>query len=304
VTENTTSAVRAADIERPLDLEEAAGMIDRPELLRVDVDAGLPVGDQRVIRPGIPQLGDDLDELAGPLVAQRMVGMRHAEIGAGRGVRRGDGVPRRAPAADMVERGKGARHAERIAVGRGRGGAEPDPAGRHGKRRHHRQRLEAQRIGRMRRRIGIEIVAHEDHVELAALRGPRDLLDRAQILEALDRARIAPAGDVASGSEDEEPEVHPPRRRHDHLRKMNTDGVQAPTVLPIQAKAMPLDQARSVMCAFGASGGRDTRSAALAVSSLITTSPGWLCGPQIVGQHHSVTIVFVIEQRTPLVPRL
>src|SRR5258708_37293214 len=76
----------------------------------------------------------------------------------------------------------------------------------------------------MRRWIGIEIVAHEEDVELAALRGPRDLLDRAQILEALDRARIAPAGDVASGSEDEEPEMHPPRRRHHDLRKMNTAG--------------------------------------------------------------------------------
>jgi suppressor of ftsI len=39
---------------------------------------------------------------------------------------------------------------------------------------------------------------------------------------------------------------------------MNTDEHSAPTVLQIQAKAMPMDQARSVICAFGASGGAAT----------------------------------------------
>jgi hypothetical protein len=53
----------------------------------------------------------------------------------------------------------------------------------------------------MRAGIGVEIVAHEDQVEPAALGGLRDLLDGREILEALDGARIAPAGDVAAGAE-------------------------------------------------------------------------------------------------------
>ncbi len=60
----------------------------------------------------------------------------------------------------------------------------------------------------MRLRIGIEIVAHEDQVEFAALGGLPDLLDRRKILKAVHRARIAPARHMAAGAQDEQAEMH------------------------------------------------------------------------------------------------
>ena len=75
-------------------------------------------------------------------------------------------------------------------------------------RRQHRQRLQPQRVGGMRLRVGIEIVAHEDQVELAALGGLPDPLDRRKILKAVDCARIAPARDMAAGAQDEQAEMH------------------------------------------------------------------------------------------------
>src|ERR1700741_1284073 len=81
-------------------------------------------------------------------------------------------------------------------------------AGGSGERGEHGQRLQPQRVRGKRRRGGIEIVAHEDEIELAALGGAADLPDRCKILEAVNRAGITPAGDVAACAEDEQAEMH------------------------------------------------------------------------------------------------
>ena len=47
-------------------------MIERTDLVRVDIAAGLLVGDNRVVLPAIPQTLDDIDELVGARVAQLM----------------------------------------------------------------------------------------------------------------------------------------------------------------------------------------------------------------------------------------
>src|SRR6266545_56731 len=81
-------------------------------------------------------------------------------------------------------------------------------AGRGGERRQHRQRFEPQRVGRMRGSVRVEVVAHEDQIELAALCGTADLLNGRKILKTVHRARIAPARDVAASAQDKEAEMH------------------------------------------------------------------------------------------------
>src|ERR1700738_5156627 len=56
--------------------------------------------------------------------------------------------------------------------------------------------------------ICVEVVAYEDQVELAALGGTADLLNRGEILKTVPRARIAPAGNMAAGAQDEQAEMH------------------------------------------------------------------------------------------------
>src|SRR6202008_4864174 len=59
----------AADIERPLYLEERAVMVDRAKFCRIDVETAPPVGDDGIIRPAVPQPPDDVEEFAGHFVA-------------------------------------------------------------------------------------------------------------------------------------------------------------------------------------------------------------------------------------------
>ena len=79
--------------------------------------------------------------------------------------------------------------------------------GRTAERGKHGQGFEPHRVGWMGRGIRIEIVAHEDQVELAPLGDGGDAANLVDILEIVERARIAPASDVAAGAENEEPEV-------------------------------------------------------------------------------------------------
>ncbi len=199
---------RAADIDGSLDLEEDAPVVERPYPRRVEIGAAFAVGDDGVVGPAIPQPLHHVDELGRPLVAAGMVGMLGAEIVGALAARRGDGVPGRAALADMVERGEGARHRPGVVVGRRHRGAQPDMRGAGRERGQHGERLEPQRVRRMRAGIGIEIVAHEDEVEPAALGDARDLLHRREILEARHRPGMAPAGDMAAGAEDEQPQMH------------------------------------------------------------------------------------------------
>ena len=64
-------ALRAArHVDRALDLEEPALVVERAHLAGIDVTAGRLVGDDRAVVPAIPQPADDIDELVGALVAQ------------------------------------------------------------------------------------------------------------------------------------------------------------------------------------------------------------------------------------------
>ncbi len=218
---------RAPDVQRPLHREMRPGVIEPPHPRRIDIDAGGAIRDDRVIRPAIPQAAHHIDELAGDGIALRMVRMQLAEIR--RRLRAGPRhrIPRRPPAADMVQRGEGARHGEGVAVGRRHRRAQPDMRRAARQRREHRQRFEPHRVGRMRARIGIEIVPHEDHVEAAAFGLARDGADRRHVLETVHRARIAPPRDMAAGAEDEQAEMH--LSRHATHRQKITRRSMAPT---------------------------------------------------------------------------
>ena len=161
-----------------------------------------------------------------------MVGMRRAEIIGALAARGRDGVPGGAPLADVVERGEDPRHRPGIVVGRRHRGAEPDAASAGGQRGQHGHRLEPHCVGGVRAGVGIEIVAHEDEVEPAALGDAGDLLDLAEILEARHRAGMAPAGDMAAGAEDEQPEMHLPLHGGDPATRVPSAVVRTGRISP------------------------------------------------------------------------
>ena len=60
-------------IERALDLEKPASVMQRADARRIEVEAGRRVGHDCPVVPAIPQPLDDIDELVPTRVAQRMV---------------------------------------------------------------------------------------------------------------------------------------------------------------------------------------------------------------------------------------
>src|SRR4051812_47511131 len=102
-------------VERTTHLEEPTLVIERTHLRRIDVSPVRLVGDDGAIVPAIPQATDDIDELVGALIAHFMlVVFVKIKIERGPGVGTGDDVPRRAPAADMVDRTEHAGDIERL----------------------------------------------------------------------------------------------------------------------------------------------------------------------------------------------
>ncbi len=130
-----------ADVERPLDPEEAALVVEAMHLRLVDKDAGLTVTDEGVVVPGIPQALDRIDIILGDLVAQFVLGMFAAVIAPRAFERRGYRIPSCPAAADEIDRGELAGNGEGIAI-RGRDRAdEADLRGRGGERRENGDRL-------------------------------------------------------------------------------------------------------------------------------------------------------------------
>ena len=134
----------ARHVQGPLDLEEAPLVVQRTDLVRVDIAAGLLVGDDRSVVPAIPQTRDDIDELVGAFIAQLVFEVlvaaeiqRHFRVG-GR-----DDIPGGAPVADMVDRAEGAGDVERLRKARRNGRAEADMGRAGGERGNQRRRLEA-----------------------------------------------------------------------------------------------------------------------------------------------------------------
>ena len=63
-------ALRAArDVERALDLEEPAMVVQRADARRIEVEASRRVGYDRPVGPTVPQALDDIDELIRDRVA-------------------------------------------------------------------------------------------------------------------------------------------------------------------------------------------------------------------------------------------
>ena len=202
---------RAHDVQRPARLEEAAVMVDAMDLVRIGEDAGVAVHDDGVLVPARPQLAADVHELMRSIVA--LVGRLHllAVIGRLVVVQRGDDVPRRAAARQVIERRPQPRGMERMLMAHRVGGAEPDMRGRGGHERQQREGIVLGRLGgvadRRRQRAGKGVgdvveVGEEDHVELAALADPGDVLVElglGPVVAGRRGARMPPHGDAVIG---------------------------------------------------------------------------------------------------------
>ena len=231
---------RARDVERALDLEVLADVVEEMDLVAVHVDAALLVAQQPAVFPAVPQAGDDLVELLGALVALG-VGQVLVEAEILRLVLdlRGHQVPAGAAAADMVDRGEAAGDVVGLVVGRGRRRHEADVVRDHGERRQRRRRLEldgARELGAGALAAGQRAAAghahrvlEEDGVELGGL---GDLGDVGVLLEVhvrrRDRIGMAPAREMVAGHAEEaaEPELPAsghggPMRQHCHPRRVS-----------------------------------------------------------------------------------
>ncbi len=95
---------RALDVERPLHLEELALVVERVQLVRIDEDAALLVGDVGVVLPGVPEPLHHVQVLARQPIAHvvgQVVGA--AEVGRAALQPGGHHVPPGAPAGDVIQ---------------------------------------------------------------------------------------------------------------------------------------------------------------------------------------------------------
>ena len=120
----------AGDVEGAVELEEGAAVVDGVLRGRVEVLAGGAVEGEGVVVPAVPELADDVDELAGAAVAVGVGGeLGVAEVAGGVVVGGGDDVPGGAAAADVVERGELAGDVVGLGEAGGDGAAEADARG-------------------------------------------------------------------------------------------------------------------------------------------------------------------------------
>ena len=180
-----TALRRAGGVERPARGEEAALEVDRAHLGGIDEHAALAIHHDRIGIPRLPELGHDLDELVGHLVAQVVLDMRvEAEVLRRALGRRGHEVAAHPALRHQVERGDQAREQiRRIEAGRDRR-HEAEPARRLRHQRHQRQRIVLRRPQRTRQveihRAAV-VVGHEhrileqQEVEAGALHRPGEI---------------------------------------------------------------------------------------------------------------------------------
>ena len=189
-------------------LEPCPDVLERLHLGRVGEEAGAAVGHDRVVGPGRPMAHDDLDELVGAVVAQIVLQMLVlAEVRGLRIVERSDDVPG-GPAFDHeVERREGARHVERLVVGRGVGPAQTEVAGHHAHRGQDRDEVHLHRphaVADGGRVVAAEVrhgqpVVEERHMELALFQRAGDALVVLGGEEVRHRGRMTPrAREVAA----------------------------------------------------------------------------------------------------------
>jgi hypothetical protein len=196
-----------SNVQRSLDLEVLADMIEHVNAFRVQELAGRLVLHERILGPTVPETLGDCDEFPRPIVTNIL---RHmfgaAEVQRILRVGRRNDVPARPAFAHMIQRGEAACQGIRLVVG-GRGRREqPDRTGVLRYRGQQRQRLEHD--GPVRRTVGREqrwlvhlphsiAIGQEQQVEHSAL-GDLCQLDRVVEVHDLVRpgVRMAPATKV------------------------------------------------------------------------------------------------------------
>ena len=167
------------------------------------------VGGEGVVVPAVPQCAAGIYEFLGHRIALGVRRVLAAEHHGRFVVGRRHHVPCRASAAQVIQRGEAAGHVIGLGVGRRARRGEPDPRGTHGERREERQRLELADGRGMLAVAGGEAVAQEEHVELPALGGGRDVLHQCEVGPAVHRGiGMPPAAYVMTRCLHEDAEAH------------------------------------------------------------------------------------------------
>ncbi|MNM56447.1 hypothetical protein D3C81_676170 [compost metagenome] len=192
---------RALDVERTFHLEEAALVVEAPELLRRKERAAVAVAHERIVIPRIPQALHHLKVLIGNLVTQCVFGMRAAVVAARTFQRRGHHVPAGTATAEQVQRGELAGHGERIAVRGGERASQTDLLRCRRQCRQQRDRLEAVEEMRDRLLVDVQAVGNEAEGDAVVLGGTRDIDVIAQVDAGIGRVgRMLPGMHVAAGA--------------------------------------------------------------------------------------------------------
>jgi len=178
-------------------------VIEHVQLGGVEVQARGLVAHERVVGEAVPQAGDHLVKLAGAAIALGVLHVLGAPEVFGRvRVGRGDDVPARAPAAQMIERREAARHVIGL-VERGRGGGhQTDVLGHDRQRGQQGERLErgdrVAALERLQRHVEHgQVIGHEEGIELRTLQGPGEARQVREVeVGVCIRARVAPGARV------------------------------------------------------------------------------------------------------------
>ena len=200
--ENRPALRRAADIERPAHGKPLAVVIDGPHQSGIGKSRRFGIQDEGAVAPAIPKLAGDIEKFVGPvvaLVARELV--LQPEIGGLRLLERGDDVPCRAAAAQMVERRHGAGDGEGMEIGGRYRAREAKIFGRSGHGRENEQRIEPQRTERAIAQLAVELalipvrncqnVGKENEIEAAVFE------DAAHVAVVFQRQQVAVGSRVA-----------------------------------------------------------------------------------------------------------
>ena len=206
--ENRVPLRRARNIERSLDREIFAFVVENMHLFRIDVTTCLLVLDESIVVPAVPQTAHHIHIFFRHRITLVMLGVVLGKVCRRAGIGGGDDVPRRAAVAQVIDGSEGAGGVVRLAIGGGGGGGETDLVGHHRKRCQQCQRLETGD----HRGVGVdaagEAIGEEDHVELRRFGHFRDAGEQVEIFAAGLGIGVTPAGNVVSGALQEKAEMH------------------------------------------------------------------------------------------------
>ena len=131
--DNWPASDGASNVQRPPHGKMGPFVVQHVHLLGVEINARLNIADEGVVRPTVPQAGDNIEELARTTIALSMLQVFLAsEVHRLARVGRGNDVPTRASPTDMIKRGEFSRDMIRLIIGRRCGGYRPQMLGHHG----------------------------------------------------------------------------------------------------------------------------------------------------------------------------